>query len=115
MKELSTLIISSICILAACTTSMSTPADCDRIAIEGETLPGDVLVHRTGVAEAESKNLRDGKPFGDRNHEWEELKAEIEAGDELWLYRDNRTMSGAEGYVLVRNCEVVAFVMTMKY
>ncbi|MDX1584094.1 MAG: hypothetical protein R3338_10895, partial [Thermoanaerobaculia bacterium] len=89
--------------------------DCASVMIGGETLSSDVLIERVGLARAEHENLRDGVPFGERNEEWENLKSAIEPGDNIWFYRDNRTITGAEGYVVVRDCEVVAFFMTTKY
>ena len=100
---------------AACATVQPAGAECSSVRLGDQTLPSEVLIERVGVAEAEARNMRDGVPFGPRNKEWNALKREMIEGDEVWLYRDNRTIAGAEGYVLVRDCEVVAFVMTVKY
>lgn len=115
MKQLSMLIICGSALLAACSTSMAVPGDCATITLGDQALSADVLVRRTGMAEAEAENMIDGVPFGQRNSEWNGLKKLVEPGDELWFYRDNRAMAGAEGYLLVRECDVVAFVMTTKY
>lgn len=109
-----TLVLAVFSVLA-CATPMAAPGDCAAIKLDNETIETEALIHEVGVAEVEAKNLRDGVPFGDRHAEWEKLKGELQPGDELWLYRDNRAMAGAEGYLLVRDCEVIAFVMTTKY
>jgi hypothetical protein len=115
MKQLPMFIICGAALLAACSTSMTVPGDCVSITLGDQTLSPDMLVRQTGVAEAEAESMRDGVPFGERNAEWLQLKNMIKPGDEVWFYRDNHTMAGAEGYLLLRDCDVVAFVMTTKY
>lgn len=115
MKSFSMLVIAGAALLAACSTSMSAPGDCESITLGDQVISADSLVRQVGVAEAEAEAMKDGVPFGTRNAEWNDLKALIRPGDEIWFYRDNRAMAGAEGYVLVRDCDVVAFVMTTKY
>lgn len=115
MRRLSVVLICGVLLTGACTTSMTVPGDCETVTLGERKLSTEMLIKRVGVAEAEAENLRDGVPFGDRNEEWMELKKLIQPGDEVWFYRHNRTMAGAEGYLLVRECDVVAFVMTTKY
>ncbi len=115
MKSLTLFAIVSAALLAGCSTSMSAPGDCDSITLGDQVVSADALVRQVGLAEAEAEAMKDGIPFGSRNAEWNDLKALIQPGDQVWFYRDNRAMAGAEGYVLVRDCDVMAFVMTTKY
>ena len=56
------------------------------------------------------------KPLGFMNGAWEELKAQIEPGDELWEFCSSREswegMCGREGIQLVRAGEVIAQLIT---
>jgi hypothetical protein len=68
------------------------------------------------VAELEAEHLVDSVPFGFCNGEWEALKAEMLPGDELWRFssppEDWERRMGWEGVALVRDGEVVRFVVT---
>ena len=57
-------------------------------------------------------------PFGAANDEWVAFKTSIRAGDFLVYFRNNnerwRVLGGAEGYVIVRNGQIVRlFYMSM--
>lgn len=109
------LLVTALALAASACSTTTVPEECRSIVIAEETLSKDALIQRVGVAEAERQYLDDGVPFGERNAEWEALKESMESGDQLWFYRDNRTIVGAEGFVVVRNCEVVGFFITTKY
>lgn len=55
-------------------------------------------------------------PFGHDNDLWEELKAVVRPGDELYWYSSPpsawRVLKGREGYVLVRSGQVIAHLLT---
>lgn len=68
------------------------------------------LVQQESVAEAESKHLVKGVPFGALAENWSALKARMQAGDQLWRFTSepNKYPQGAlEGYVVLRRCEIV--------
>jgi len=54
------------------------------------------------VEHAERKNTYNGMPFGGANHAWEELKSNLQDGDEIWLVGND----GLAIY-LIRNNSVV--------
>lgn len=56
------------------------------------------------------------KPFGFQHDEWEELKAELRSGDELWTFTSPpefwRQRRGTAGIVLVRDGKIVSTLIT---
>ena len=56
------------------------------------------------------------KPFGFLNGEWEELKSQMQEGDELWQFCTDKEswdhLFGREGIELVRDGEVIASIVT---
>jgi hypothetical protein len=85
---------------------------------------------RITIAEAEAEHTPTGqeperirrfpalaKPFGFQNDVWEALKAQMQAGDELWEYCTDRgswqQLMGSAGIVLIRDGEVVASITTL--
>jgi len=95
----------------------------------GETVQKEWLQNVITVAEAEAMNTPRAdtterhkrfpelsKPFGFQNAEWQSLKAQMRDGDELWTFCSPatmwRNMAGREGVALVRNGNVVGFLVT---
>jgi hypothetical protein len=56
------------------------------------------------------------KPFGFKNTQWEELKVQMQPGDELWEFCTDREsweqLMGSAGIELVRGGHVVASIVT---
>lgn len=57
-----------------------------------------------------------GVPFGLANQDWEELKAQMEPGDELWEFCDAKhlwdALMGCAGYELRRNGVMIEMFIT---
>ena len=57
------------------------------------------------------------KPFGFNNAQWEELKAHMQPGDELWTFSSPadswQHLAGRAGVALVRNKKVVGAIVTL--
>jgi hypothetical protein len=57
------------------------------------------------------------KPFGFRNPQWEELKANMRPGDELWTFASPaeswQHFAGRSGIALVRNKRIVCALVTL--
>jgi hypothetical protein len=57
------------------------------------------------------------KPFGFRNPQWEELKARMRPGDELWTFASPagswQHLAGRRGIALVRNKRIVCAIVTL--
>ncbi len=76
------------------------------------------LEHPLTLEEAEARELVDGIPFGCVNGEWRELQAKLKSGRELWYFRSppetwtGFPLSGMEGYAVVEDEEIVAFMLT---
>jgi hypothetical protein len=88
-------------LLAGCSTSAPTCA-----TLGDSRLSPDMLLRRVTLDDAERAHLVDGVPFGALGAQWKELRAQMQPGDQLWLYR----ISGAgfeEGYAVVRDCRIV--------
>jgi hypothetical protein len=81
-------------------------------------IPKEWLQKPISVAEAEAAypGIRDdrvkrfpdaAKPFGFKNAEWEDLKSEMQPGDELWTFSSSpaswQALAGRSGIALVRN------------
>jgi hypothetical protein len=94
-----------------------------------DVYPAEWLQERITVEEAEHLHTRApdersarvpvlGKPFGFLNAEWEELKARMRPGDELWTFasppRFWQHMAGRSGIALVRDKKMVCAVVTLK-
>jgi hypothetical protein len=93
---------------------------------DSDNLILDWLVKPTTVEEAEAAHMVTAKelgpdpvPFGYINADWKALLAQMQEGDELWEFRsppetwDKKHMAGREGIALIRNCEVVAVIVTL--
>lgn len=56
-------------------------------------------------------------PFGFYNYQWNQLKAELQDGDELWLFSSPKeswkNMCGRGGICIVRDGEVVKLMVTV--
>lgn len=76
------------------------------------------------IEEAEKENMvtdtRLGDapvPFGFNNHQWRELLAEMQEGDELWTFTTSKeswdNMAGRAGISLVRNGSEVTCIIGM--
>ena len=65
--------------------------------------------------QVELEHAVDGKPFGLLHKEWSRLKGSMRLGDELRYYsspwEDWDAFAGEEGYVLVRNGNLVARIV----
>ena len=77
---------------------------------------------KTSISDAEKQEtatvIVDGTqtavPFGHINHEWENLKRQYEKGDCIYHYRtDCGPLCGSEGYLLIRNGNVIDWVLTL--
>jgi hypothetical protein len=84
------------------------------------------LTNPTTVEEAEAAHMvradalgPDPVPFGYINADWKALLAEMQEGDELWEFKsppetwDKDHMAGRKGIALIRNCKVVAAIVTL--
>ena len=61
-----------------------------------------------GITDDRVKRFPDAaKPFGFKNAEWEDLKSEMQPGDELWTFSSSpeswQALAGRSGIALVRN------------
>lgn len=96
--------------------------------IEDDIYPLEWLQERITVQEAERMHTRAPdersaripalrKPFGFRNAQWEELKARMWPGDELWTFASPaeswRHLAGRSGIALVRNKKMVCAIVTL--
>jgi hypothetical protein len=83
----------------------------------------DWLQKRITIAEAEEANMArtdrlgpDAVPFGFMNREWREFVAKVCEGDELWEFTSPHEtwvdLAGREGIAMVREGEIVAFILT---
>jgi hypothetical protein len=79
------------------------------------------IFQKMSVDEVEANNITtitvDGNettlPFGFINDKWEELKRQYEKGDCLFHYQIVcGVLCGSEGYLLIRNSEVIYFLQT---
>ena len=56
-------------------------------------------------------------PFGLNNKRWLEFKDKYQESDEIYFYVSDKTswerLSGSQGYVLIRNDQVIAMIVTM--
>ena len=59
----------------------------------------------------------DPVPFGFNNHHWNQLKSELQDGDELWLFSSPKktwqNLCGRAGICIVRDGEVIKSMVTM--
>jgi hypothetical protein len=57
------------------------------------------------------------KPFGDRNAEWEAMKAHVQPGDQFWTFTTSwqswRDLAGRAGIALVRKGQIIERLVTM--
>jgi hypothetical protein len=74
------------------------------------------LLEKHSVQDVEQTNIYDGRPFGSYNMFWEELKAYMNPGDEIWSYRrpgeDREHLCPRAGYALVRDGQVITDFVT---
>jgi hypothetical protein len=82
------------------------------------------LQRQTTVEQAEADNMvsdqdlgPDPVPFGFINKEWRELLAQMQEGDELWEFESPpetwENLAGRQGIALIRDCKVVAVIVTL--
>ena len=91
-------------------------------------IPATWLVKKISVEEAEAEHpgVRDeraiqspelAKPFGFRHAQWEALKADMRANDEIWTFsspsRSWEDLAGRAGVALVRDGQAIKAVVTM--
>jgi len=96
--------------------------------VERPMIPRSWLNEKTTVTEAEAANpgIRDGraerfanaaKPFGFQNRRWEELKALVLPGDEIWTFSSPaeswERLAGRAGVALVRDGVPIRVIFTM--
>lgn len=76
----------------------------------------ELLLRKAKIEDWEREYLSSGIPFGFCNREWEELRAKMEGGDEIWFWStDAKTWAeliGMEGMALVRHGEVIDWFIT---
>ena len=76
----------------------------------------EYLVRKASIAEWEAEERIDGIPFGYCNGEWEDLKAKMRTGDEMWFWTSDaeswKQFMGWEGMALVRSGEIIDFFLT---
>jgi hypothetical protein len=93
-----------------------------------DTFPIEWLLERITIEDAERKYTRPPdersdrmpqlrKPFGFRNAQWEELKARMRPGDELWTFSSPahfwEKKAGRCGIALVRDKKMVSAIVTL--
>ncbi len=82
-----------------------------------EWISKEWLNTKTSIAELEEKEMYEGKPFGYQNAQWEEFKAKMIIGDELWEFSSSSeswdSLAGRAGVALVRNGEVIDSIVTI--
>lgn len=66
-----------------------------RFGLRGRFMKYDSIEH------CERKNMHNGVPFGYAKKEWQEMKSNIQEGDELWIYGNESTI-----IYLIRNGEI---------
>jgi hypothetical protein len=80
-------------------------------------LPKHWLYERITVEQAEAEHMSGGVPFGGLNAKWQELKAAMRTGDELWSFcsppESWRAHAGRSGVALVRDRRIVGDLVTM--
>lgn len=97
--------------------------------VDREGIPHDWLREKITVEEAERRHpglphderarrfpeIR--KPFGFLSAQWEELKAKMQPGDELWEFRSPpeswKHLAGAGGVAVLRDGKVIASLFTI--
>jgi hypothetical protein len=82
-----------------------------------DSIPREWLGSAVPVEDVEEANSVDGVPFGNRGVEWKAFKAAMTEGDEICCFcspPDSREdLAGRGGYALVRQGEVVKYIVTM--
>jgi hypothetical protein len=75
------------------------------------------LDQKLTITEIEAAHTGDGKPFGRLNPEWEQMKAHMIDGDELWSFKSPpdtwRHLAGRAGIALVRDGEIIRNLVTL--
>ena len=82
------------------------------------------LQQQTTVEQAEADNMvidedlgPEPVPFGFINEEWQQLLATMQEGDELWEFESPpetwENLAGRKGIALIRDCRVVAVIVTL--
>lgn len=100
--------------LVSCTTVHTPVGTCPRKLVREWAIAPDRLVRQATVDEAERRHVVNGVTFGAVHSEWEKLKRELDAGDELWWFTAPRRpgLYGAlEGYVVLRGCQQVGEIV----
>jgi hypothetical protein len=62
------------------------PGAKDPPASKEDVIPKQWLDKEISVEQAETENMVDGVAFGARSSRWKQLKASLQAGDELWTF-----------------------------
>ena len=112
-------------LLIACSLGLGGPTRADD---DIPAVPKEWLGKKVSVAEAETlyPGVKDervrsmpeiAKPFGFLNGRWEEFKAQMRPGDELWTFRSPddtwANLAGSGGVVLVRDGTPIKALVTM--
>lgn len=96
--------------------SFVNPLTCGLQEVEMWPIKKEWLVEQVIMENIEHDNLVDGIPFGFMNKEWTEFKTMIQPGDQIWFFNTPinswGALMGQKGYVLIRNCKIVAKMTT---
>jgi hypothetical protein len=91
-------------------------------------IPADWLDEEITVEEAERRHpgITDervarhpelGRPFGGLSPQWEQLKAQMQPGDQLWTFASKpdswRHLAGRAGVALIRDGAAIAVITTL--
>ena len=85
--------------------------------VDEDLLPKHWLQERISVEQAEAEQMSPGVPCGGRNEKWQELKAAMRTGDELWTFCSPpdswSAHAGRSGIAVVRDRRIVGAMVTM--
>jgi hypothetical protein len=74
------------------------------------------LKEKVSIEQAEREHLLNGIPFGYINRQWEELKAKMIEGDELWYFETSelswKHLAGRAGYCILRGGKIIDGIIT---
>jgi hypothetical protein len=84
--------------------------------VDEDLLPKHWLQERISAEQAEVEHMSAGTPFGGLNAKWQEVKAAMRTGDELWSFCSPpdswRAHAGRSGIALVRDRRIVRDLVT---
>ena len=104
-------VIIPIVLLSISCATVRTPAGaCQRAVVSKWAVAPERLVRLETIADAERNQTTSGVSFGGAHREWEDLKAKLQPGDQLWSFTapHRSGLYGAhEGYVVMRGCQQV--------